>query len=269
MSTPVSPAKTRSPNYPAISLEEAMNRLRSIYEKQRRYPATREVLVKLMGYSSLNGASAPVISALGKYGLLEGHGEQLRVSEMGQDLALHRKGDQEYAAAVRTAAFMPTFFRELRDQFPDGLPSEHSLRATLMKRGFTSKAIDGAIRVYRDTLDFVSSETGGDVLESKGDLTPREGMQASPFDRASNPAHSPPLPVDLRQRVVALPLSVSEWATLQAPFPLSEHAWDQMIAVLMAMKPALVTPTDQASGGISESFSFETQRESEEEPGDA
>ena len=40
-------------------------------------------------------------------------------------------------------------------------------------------------------------------------------------------------------RVVQLPISATEWAALQAPFPLTEDEWNQMSDVLKAMKPAL------------------------------
>ncbi len=236
--------KTRSPNYPALSLEEAIQRLKVIYDKQRRYPTTRDVLAKLLGYGGINGASATVLSALGKYGLLEGNGEQLRVSEMGQDLILHRKGDPEYDAALRDAAFRPVFFRELRDQYPGGLPHEHSLRAMLIKRGFNPKVIDGAVRAYRDTIEFVNAETGDSFADSDEDLTSEVAMQTQQFDSVPNRPTPPLPPSDPLQRAVALPLSVNEWATLQAPFPLTEAAWSQMIAVLTAMKPALVAPAE-------------------------
>lgn len=240
MAATATAGKTRSPNYPAIGLEEAVQRLKAIYEKQHRYPATRDTFAKLMGYTSLNGASATIVSALGKYGLLDGHGDNLRVSEMGQDIVLHRKGDSEYAEALRTAAFMPAFFRELRDQYPDGLPSEHSLRATLIKRGFNPKAIDGAVRAYRDTIEFVGAEVG-DLFVDVSEESPFEvARQTHQLDPLVNRTATPPPPGDSWQRSVALPLSVTEWATLQAPFPLTEAAWNQMIAVLTAMKPALV-----------------------------
>jgi hypothetical protein len=233
--------KTRSPNYPAIGLGEAIQRLRRIYDTQRRYPATREILVKLMGYGTLNGASATVVSALSKYGLLEGHGDQLRVSEMGQDLVLHRKGDQEYTEALRTAAFMPAFFQELRGQYPEGLPSEHALRATLIKRGFNPKAIDGAVRAYRDTIEFLDAEVGSEAakpLENPGSGA-YESQDERPRDESPG-RRVPPSPSDEGQRAVMLPLAVGEWATLHAAFPLSETSWTQMMAVLNAMKPALV-----------------------------
>ena len=245
MSAPTAPNKQRSPNYPAINLGEAITRLKAIYEKQRRYPAPREVLAKLMGYSSLNGASATIVSALSKYGLLEGHGDSLRVSELGQDLILHRKGDPEYAAALQGAAFMPTFFRELRDQYPHGLPSEHSLRANLTKRGFNPKAIDGAIRAYRDTIEFVDAETG-DALSDTPEESPHEvAMQTqavepdilAPWKTTTMPAMaSGPNMVPYN-----LPLGAQGVAILQVPAQLSEASWNLMMAVLDAMKPGIVT----------------------------
>lgn len=156
----IASSKTRSPNYPSIGLEEAIGRVKLIYDSQGRHPTTRAVMARLMGYSSLNGASVSTVSALAKYGLIEGHGENLRVSEIGQDVVLHRKGDTEYSSALRNAAAMPAFFRELRDQYPDGLPSEHALKAALIKRGFNPSAIDGALRAYRDTVAFVETEAG-------------------------------------------------------------------------------------------------------------
>jgi hypothetical protein len=241
--TPTRSKRTRSPNYPAISLVDAIGRLKAIYETQRQYPATREVLVKLMGYGSLNGASSTVVSALSKYGLLEGHGENLRVSDLGQDLVLHRKGDPEYTRALQTAAFMPGFFQELHDQYTDGLPGEHSLRATLVKRGFNPKAIDSAVRAYRETMEFLDAETGGFSARSRESSATEMVWQPQPLVPSANPMT--PSSDDGRQRVVSLPLSVTEWATLQAPFPLTEIKWNQMIAVLTAMKPALVAPREQ------------------------
>lgn len=234
--------KTRSPNYPAIGLEDAVQRLKRIYETQRRYPATREVLVKLMGYGTLNGASAAVVSALSKYGLLEGQGDKLRVSEMGQDIVLHRKGDQEYGEALRAAALMPAFFRELRDQYPEGLPSEHALRATLIKRGFNPKAIESAVRAFRDTTAFVDAETGGFLSEPSVEAPSTVATRASSMEQQTEGATSLDPEGIPGQRAVALPLAVGEWATLHAAFPLTETAWTQMMAVLTAMKPALVAP---------------------------
>lgn len=49
-------------------------------------------------------------------------------------------------------------------------------------------------------------------------------------------------------RTVQVTYSPSEWALLQAAFPMSEDDWDAMIAVLNAMKRGLVakpSPADE------------------------
>ncbi len=234
------PSRTRSPNYPSIGLREALGRLKMIYEEQQQYPATREIIARLLGYGSLNGASASVVSALSKYGLLEGHGDNLRVSSLGQDLVLHRKGDPEYDQALRTVAFMPAFFRDLRDQYPQGLPSEHSLRATLVKRGFNPKAVDGAIRTYRETVELLNEEAARPSAQSSASVDVGQPSDAPSQRLGDIGSFRGADPNESRLRTVTLPLSATEWAALQAAFPLSETAWDQMIAVLAAMKPALV-----------------------------
>ncbi len=242
MSTTAAPNKQRSPNYPAISLAEALIRLKPIYAKQRRYPAPRAVLAQLMGYSSLNGASATIVSALSKYGLLEGHGDDLRVSELGQDLMLHRKGDPEYTEALQAAAFMPAFFRELRDQYPRGLPSEHSLRANLVKRGFNPKAIDSAIRAYRDTIEFVDAETGDALSDAPEESPPEVAMQTQPIDRSVEARlNIPDMPMP-NMVPYNLPLGPEGLAVLHVPAQLSEASWTLMMKVLEAMKPGIVAP---------------------------
>jgi hypothetical protein len=146
---------------------------------------------------------------------------------------------------------MPVFFRELRDQYPHGLPHEHSLRATLIKRGFNPKAIDAAVRAYRETMEFVDAETEGATTEVSTEGTFEEAAQSQPFQASVGRLSVPPRD-DLHHRLVLIPLSVTEWATLQAPFPLSEAAWNQMMAVLNAMKPALVASAEQAPSSASQ-----------------
>ncbi len=238
--------RTRSPNYPILSLGEAIARVRTIYEKQHTHPATREVLAKLLGYGGLNGASGTVVSALSKYGLLEGRNEQLRVSGLALDLILHRRGDPEYADALQTAAFMPALFRELRDQYPGRLPSEHSLRANLVKKGFNPKAVDDAIRNYRDTIEFVDAETGDTDTEFPDESPHEVAMQTQPVERETQRAWNVQAPTLAAPNVpnlvpYNLPLGTQGMAVLHVPPQLNEASWRLMMTVLEAMKPGIVT----------------------------
>jgi len=155
-------AKPRSPNYPAISLRDALDRVRKVYEKEHTTKASPDVVVKAMGYASLNGASMTILSALKKYGLLEEIGKELKVSGDALTILVDPKESQERIAAIRRAAFTPSLFSELRQQYGDSSPSDENIRSFLLKRGFLQSTVDNAIRAYRDTLALVSEFPNGD-----------------------------------------------------------------------------------------------------------
>jgi hypothetical protein len=161
-------ANVRSPNYPAVSLPEAIKRIAMVYKQEQRHPAEKEVIAKHIGYGSLNGGSNAVISALTKYGLLvpTGKGDQLKLSEEALNIVIHDRGEPDRVKAIQKAAFTPSPFNELNGLYGTNLPSDHSLRATLLKKGFNEKTVDSVIRAFRDTIEFVNMETEGSNMES-------------------------------------------------------------------------------------------------------
>lgn len=152
--------RIRSPNYPAISLPEAINRVTALYRAVHTHAAPRDVVAKGMGYTSLNGASATAISALHKYGLLERSGEDVKVSERALSI-LHPHTPEEKSAAITAAAGEPALFAELAERFPGAMPNEELLRNYLVRKGFAPGAIGQVIAAYRDTSDMVASEGRG------------------------------------------------------------------------------------------------------------
>jgi hypothetical protein len=180
-------AKVRSPNYPAISLADAIPKIRAVHEKEFNHPATREVIAKAMGYGGLNGASSTVISALSKYGLLEPAGnERYRVSANAVDIILHKKGDSERAAAIERCAFSPPLFEELRGAYPNSLPSDENLRVYLIKKGFNPKSVGDVIRAYRDTIELVTEETKNYSAKALAGAKPQERQCVQEFTSVSS-----------------------------------------------------------------------------------
>lgn len=232
----------RSPNYPSISLEEAIQKIRVIYDDHRKNPADREVFSKILGYKGLNGASAKVISSLSKYGLLEGSGTALRVSSIGEDLALHRPGDPEFAKAVHIAVGSPTFFKELFLEYPEGLPtSDHSIEAALRKRGFHPQAVAPAIQTYRDTLDYEAK-----VTTASEEPQPDADKESPQKDAdGSTPPNAPAPPPG--QVSYSIPIAPdSRTIVVSGPFPVSRAEWNQFQKVLAAFEPALISDVDRA-----------------------
>lgn len=153
--------RSRSPNYPRISLKDAIERVEKLYRKERTHKTTREAVAEGLGYNSLNGSSLGIIGTLKQYGLLEEDSEGVRVSQDAVALVMLPKDEPERMEALRTAASTPRLFSELREEYGDSLPSDVSLRYALIKKGYSERAANEVIRSYRDTLDLVSEEGGG------------------------------------------------------------------------------------------------------------
>jgi len=146
-----------SPNYPALSLPDAIERVAALYRAQHTHGAPREVIARGMGYNSPNGASASAISALHKYGLLDRTGDEIKVSERALRI-LHPHSAEERAAAVHEAANEPPLFAELNERFAGRMPSDDLLRNYLIRNGFALEAVTSVITAYRETSEMVERE---------------------------------------------------------------------------------------------------------------
>jgi hypothetical protein len=151
-------AKMRSPNYPRADLSAAIAMAKKVYDGQHTHAGAREVVASHLGYESLNGTSLTWIATLTSYGLLENVEGGLKVTDDAVTVIELPKGETERIEAVRRLAFTPKLFTELRQEFGDKLPNDVNLRHSLIKKKFLPKAADEAIRVYRETLEFVTDE---------------------------------------------------------------------------------------------------------------
>jgi hypothetical protein len=66
--------KVRSPSYPFLSLPEALERARVLYEKERRNQVNPEVAVAYWGYGPSSSGGRLTRKALELFGLVEGEG---------------------------------------------------------------------------------------------------------------------------------------------------------------------------------------------------
>lgn len=229
-------AKTRSPRYPTIGLKEAIDKTRLVWGKDYQTPTQRGVIAGHMGYNSLNGKSLGVLSAVGKYGLLEGRGSEYRVSDLAVRILAQQPGDPDRVAAIREAATLPDLFQELDKRFPNGKVSDQSIRSYLIMQKFIPAAADAAIRSYRETKQLVETETKGyespDLepdeavkhdRERKGDSERREPPADPPERRSHQLSRRPPVTAGRKQDVFSLPEGeiVLEW-----PEPLSPESYE-------------------------------------------
>jgi hypothetical protein len=243
------PKRDRSPAYPGVDLAQAIDRANALYQAERKNVAPINAILHHWGYSPGSGRGLVTLAALKHFGLLldEGSGErrQARLSPRALRIILDAHEDSpERRQAVREAALEPKIHRELWEKYEGDLPSDPTLRTYLsLERNFTDRAVRSFIPQFRRTVAFAELEA------DPGEIDVNE-EEASPDDDDRGGA-SPIEPMEARNRTqdkavrsVQLPLSGTSWVSVQGAFPLSESAWNQMIAMLEAMKPGLTTADD-------------------------
>ena len=254
--------KARSPSYPAVDLETAIDRARTLYTKEFKHYAPVGAAAEHWGYSRKSSGGILTVAALKKYGLLEeqgsGENRQVRVSPLALKIILDERPDSAARfAAIREAALNPTIHEELWNEYGGKLPSDSNLRYKLRaEMGFTDSAANELIEEFRRTVAFARLADVGTMSGTEEDIPPpgeRAGVSGSQGGRDMPPAPNPqtvdrqpppPPPTDPLTRSVQIPLLSSTWATLQVPYPMSEADWEHMLFLIKAMKPGLApTPT--------------------------
>jgi hypothetical protein len=249
--------RARSPEYPALSLEQALGRAKVLYENDGLTFVPFASALKHWGYGPKSGTGLRILAALKQYGLIqeEGSGKDRKVelSKLGQEALLA----PNKTAAIQKAATMPKAYQWLRGKWPAPLPSDQTMRYVLeTEEGFTPGAIASLIQNYRATLIFAKL----DSTPSRGDIEPSDGGKSE--GPGENPAHLQPLvppkpagevPMTDRQpeiRDMTIPLISGGMATLRTPWPISLDDYEHLSSWLRMMKRAL---TLNAATGEAES----------------
>jgi len=220
--------------------------------------------MKSWGYGPRSSGGLQSVGALKQYGLLtdSGSGSQRQVSltREAQELLVYGadKGSQEWKVRAREAALRPKVHKALWEKYDGSLPEDFVMLPFLkLELGFGDEAANELLQRFRATLAYAGVSDEADTLSEPtgdSDLIDNENgagspePQASPMPTPQPQAPSPPPvaspPSEGSQRSVQITYSPSAWATIHAPFPLSESDWDAMMRVLDGMKPGLVQPDE-------------------------
>jgi len=221
----------RSPSYPVFDLKEAIQKAEAVYNSEKRSATTLEVIASHMGYSQPTGPGGRAVSALRQFGLIEESGGKYRVSDLGYILIHFDRVSPEWKGAVRQAATRPVLFRELAEEFPNGLPSDATLRNDLLKKGFNPAAISDVVSIIRNTISLVGEAqemyAGTDMHVVEESAPPAAGRQ-----RLANPL---PIPLEENTRRDIFSLTEGQ-VVLQWPGSLSKESFEDLGAWLDLVK---------------------------------
>ena len=233
----------RSPNCPHITFQEAAEKGRKVYAKERQHPAARKVIAEDLGYSGLNGRSLSLIGALRQYGILEGSGDTTRVSDDAVTYFVRDDGPEK-TEAMKRMIYNPSLFEELKGQFGDALPSEGNLKHILVMKGFSEDSAADVIRVYKANAELVGGNTS-EYTEPVEEPKPMSSAATSPVDTFVQSdafrnfgAHSSPATSTVNTWTWTLSMPRSVRAALNIIGPVEKRDIVRLIKQLNALKEA-------------------------------
>ena len=152
--------RVRSPSYPALNLETAIERARDIYDNEKRHAAPVAVVAKHWGTTITNSSGLRGIAALKQFGLIveEGSGDDrhVRLTDRALDILIPQsRNSPDQQQAIRDAALSPKIHKKLWDHYRGHLPSDESLKAYLIRQHeFNDTHVQGFVKQIRETVAF-------------------------------------------------------------------------------------------------------------------
>lgn len=260
--------RIRSPNYPAISLTDALERLARMYPKVHTHKVDRATMAQAAGYAGINGAALSVLSALKKYGLIEEIGDDLRVTERAVTLIADPIDSPSRKEAIQAAAFAPTLFAEIRAQLPGSVPDDLVVRSYLLKKSFAIANVDIVIRAFRETMKLVTDQGLGysgpveeDHFDEDFEAAVNDSQESGQTERAGALAGTAGLsfgasgtlaarkPTLMATEVGAYPVGKNCMVRLLATGPLTQKAVEALIKQLQIGVDLGLYPEDGQEAG--------------------
>ncbi len=183
MSADMKPKKTRSPNFPAVSLEKSLSWAQTLFDKYARNPIAAEIAIKALNYSPKSSHGLQATAALAAYGLVQVEGlgadKKIAVSDLAfKILADKRNFSPEREAAIREAALKPSIFQKIIEHYPQSLPADDALEWELVSTyKFNKASVRDFIAAFKGTLDFAKVYESG-IIGDK--YTPPETLDQEP-----------------------------------------------------------------------------------------
>lgn len=148
--------RERSPVYPVIGLEEAISKVKELYNNEGKNPVARDVAVKSMGYKSISGRALQILSSLWQYKLIDRSKGMVKISDDAFAIIEAPANTPDKNEAIARVALAPTVFQEIKAQYPDSLPSDENIGWFLKKKEFGSLAAKIIIQCFKETISFAN-----------------------------------------------------------------------------------------------------------------
>jgi hypothetical protein len=193
--TPFKTPKRRSPNYPMIGLEKALDRAQTIQVQARHHFMPISVAYTAWNYK--RGAGNQTVAALRAFGLIETQGEaearQIRLTDMAKRI-LGNAPDR--AELLKVAALKPDLHKDIWDKYEADPPADPIIREYLVwERNFNEDFVDSFIAQFRGTIAYAKLDLSDKIRGEDEDEGEEGGMPLFDTPDAGTPrAKQPPPP---------------------------------------------------------------------------
>lgn len=151
----VEPVRKKSPRAPSISLDEALERVMKVYEKERVHAAPTEVFAQHIGYKTANnGTALQAIASMRYYGLVDRPRDGFLAATKEVEAYKFAPSPEIQLAFLRQFLRKPQIFAELLDTYATGLPSDGTLKYDLINRGFLPSTAATLVNVLKRSVEF-------------------------------------------------------------------------------------------------------------------
>jgi hypothetical protein len=226
--------KKRSPNFPAISLPDAIIKTKILYDVDGRSGTPRQTAFKHLGYKGGHGASITVLSAMKKYGLIREENNRILLTKDAEFILLS-SDELKKIEIVRKCALTPEIYSKLWEQYSDtGLPSDNSLKDVLLfDHDFNEKSVNGFIRDFKATIDFAQLEPHESFeIESEAEM-----IEDKPIIENNGKMNS-----SIQDYVI--PRKENKVAILKLEMPISNEDIDVVIKWLDLLRSTIVSESE-------------------------
>lgn len=151
--------KDRSPRFPFITLEKALERAAQFFAEEKRGAAPFSSAAEHWNYSASSSGALQTVAALKSYGLLEGTHKSIRLSELALRILLDKRPDStERDALKRQAALNPEIATLIYEKWPDDLPSDATLNHFLvLELSFNEATAQRSVEIIKQNQLFTAN----------------------------------------------------------------------------------------------------------------
>jgi hypothetical protein len=160
----------RSPAYPNLSIEEALEKAQALHDAEGTYAVPMPSAFAAWGYGTKSSGGRATRAALRYYGLISIEGDReagkVQLTEDARRVLLDNREDQsEKKALVKKMALAPAIHEKLVEKFPQGIKSDATVEHYLVfEEGYNQKAAGEIIKEFKATAHYAGLFEPADIV---------------------------------------------------------------------------------------------------------